>query len=91
MPTHSTDQIPPGKDNWSLEDEGYEKVTAVDYHGNEYIAWVKKPKGVNLSKAWKQFSQDFRSQPTRDITGRSNSFNPPLEQIDYNNTDPYHN
>jgi len=86
MPTHSTDQIPPRKDNWDLSQEGYEKVTAVDYFGNEYIAWVKKPKGVDLNKAWSLFREQFRSQPTKDLKP-GNTFNPNLEQIEFNNVE----
>jgi len=85
MPTHSTDQIPPRKDNWSLEDEGFERVEKTDYFGNPYTAWVRKPKGVNLSKAWKQFSQDFRSQPTKELKP-GNQYRPNMEQIDLKET-----
>lgn len=85
--THSTDQIPPRKDNWTLADEGYERVEKIDYYGNVYTAWVRKPKGVNLSAAWKQFSQDFRSQPTKDLKP-GNGYRPNLEQIEWKETNP---
>jgi hypothetical protein len=86
MPTHSTDQIPPRKDNWTLADEGYERVEKTDYFGVKYTAWVRKPTGVNLSEAWKKFSADFRSQEPR-TTGH-NSYNPPLEQIEWDELNP---
>jgi hypothetical protein len=87
MENNSTDQIPPRKDNWTLADEGYEKVTAVDYHGNEYIAWVKKPKGVDLNKAWALFREQFRSQPTKDLKP-GNEYRPNMEQIEWDELNP---
>jgi len=47
-----------------------------------------KDKRFDYAKAWKQLIEDFRSQPTRDITGRSNSYNPPMEQIEWRETNP---
>ena len=84
-PNNSTDQIPPRKDNWTLADEGYEKVTRLDYYGNEYQSW--QPVKKDLDKAFASFREQFRSQPTKDLKP-GNSFNPPLEQIEWKEVNP---
>lgn len=43
-------------------------------------------KKINYSDLWKSFSEQFRSQQTRDITGRSGSYSPKLEQIELEET-----
>ena len=85
MPTHSTDQIPPRKDNWTLADEGYEKVTRLDYYGNEYQSW--QPVKKDLGAAWQSFREHFRNQPERELRG-GNSFNPNLELIEWRELNP---
>jgi hypothetical protein len=70
-------------DQWSLVNEGYERITRLDYYGNEYQAWVKPKK--DLGKAWSSFRSQFLNQPTKDIKGRSNIYDPPMDIIDYNN------
>jgi len=66
----------------------HEKKIKLDYYGNQYEGWERiKP---DLGKLWKSFSEDFRSQKTRELKGH-NSYNPPLELIDFNNTKPNNN
>jgi len=84
MPTHSTDQIPPRKDNWTLADEGYELVTRLDYFGQPYQSW--QPVKKDLGKAFASFRDQFRNQEPRKLG--HNSFNPPLEQIEYRELNP---
>lgn len=68
-------------DNWSLADEGYILTERLDYFNQPYKVWVKKSPGVDLSKAWQQFSSDFRSQDPRELKG-GNEFRPDLELIE---------
>ena len=70
MPTHSTDQIPPRKDNWKLPDEPYMKDKRFDYE-----------------RAWKQFSEMFRSQPERELKS-GNQYRPNLELIEWRELNP---
>ena len=66
--------------NWILPD--HVKVTKLDYYGQPYEAYERIDRLPDYGKLWKQFSEDFRNQETKDITGRSGSYNPPLEQIE---------
>jgi hypothetical protein len=79
-------KTPDRPDSWSLEQEGFEKVTRLDYFGQPYQAWQRKTK--DLGKAWAQFREQFRSQPERDTAGHHNSYNPPMEQIEYKLLNP---
>lgn len=38
-------------DNWNLADEGYIRVTRLDYNGNPYDVWQRKP-GRTKSDLW---------------------------------------
>ena len=76
-------------DNWILPD--HTKTTKLDYFGKPYEAYELIDRRPDLGKAWKQFSEQFRSQPSMDITGRIGSYSPNLEQIDYANQQPKHN
>ena len=58
------------------------KVTKLDY----YEGYERIKRGPDYGKLWKSFSEQFRSQPTRDITGRSGSYSPNLEQIEMRET-----
>jgi hypothetical protein len=84
MPNHSTDQIPPRKDNWSLSQEGYEQATRLDYFGQPYQSW--QPVKKDLGKAWESFREQFRSQEQR--KPGHNSFNPPLDKIEWKEVNP---
>ena len=70
-------------EGWQLPD--HVKVTKLDYFGQPYEAYVRIDRLPDYGKLWKQFSNDFRNQETKDITNRSGSYSPNLEQIDYDN------
>ena len=38
-------------DNWSMSNEGYVRVTKVDYYGNPYEVWVKPP-AMSRQQLW---------------------------------------
>lgn len=42
-------------DGWSLSDEGYQKVTRIDFHGVEYEAWEKIDKRPDLGSLWSKW------------------------------------
>jgi len=67
-------------EGWQLPD--HNKVTRLDYFGKPYEAYERIDRRPDLGKAWQQFSDDFRNQETKDISGRSGSYNPPLDQIE---------
>jgi len=66
--------------DWILPN--YTKVTKLDYFGKPYEAYERIKHGPDYGKLWAGFSEQFRSQPTRDITNRSGSYLPPLDQIE---------
>ena len=66
--------------DWILPD--HIKVTKLDYFGKSYEAYVRVDRRPDLGKAWKQFSNDFRNQETKDTNGRCGSYSPPLDQIE---------
>jgi len=70
--------------DWILPD--HIKVTKLDYFGKSYEAYVRVDRRPDLGKAWKQFSDDFRNQETKDITGCSGSYSPNMEQIEMTET-----
>ena len=70
-------------ENWSLENEGlHRKIVKLDYFGKEHSGYERINRLPDYGKLWKQFSNDFRNQETKDITGRSGSYSPNLEQIE---------
>ena len=66
--------------DWILPD--HIKTTKLDYFSKPYEAYERIKHGPDYGKLWKQFSNDFRNQETKDITGRSGSYSPPLDQIE---------
>lgn len=83
MPDNKTfERLPDRHDNWTLASEGFVLTTRLDYHGQPYNTWIRPVK--NLTKAWQQFSEGFRSQEERPLTGH-NSYNPPMDRIDFYN------
>lgn len=71
-------------DNWTLPT--HTKVTRLDYHGQPYTAYERIKHGPDYGKLWAGFSEQFRSQPTKDIIGRSGSYSPNLGQIEMKET-----
>jgi len=67
-------------EGWQLPD--HVKVTRLDYFGQPYEAYERINRLPDYGKLWKQFSNDFRNQETKDITNRSGSYSPPLNQIE---------
>ena len=67
-------------EGWQLPD--HNKVTRLDYFGKPYEAYERIKHGPDYGKLWEQFSNDFHNQETKDITGRSGSYSPNLEQIE---------
>ena len=67
-------------DSWVLPD--HIKVTKLDYFGKPYEAYERIKHGPDYGKLWKRFSNDFRNQETKDITGRNGSYSPNMEQIE---------
>ena len=70
--------------DWILPD--HVKVTKLDYFGKPYEAYERIDRRPDLGKAWKRFSDDFKNQETKDVTGRSGSYSPPLDQIELKET-----
>ena len=66
--------------DWILPD--HIKVIKLDYFGQPYEAYERINRLPDYGKLWKQFSNDFRNQETKDISGRSGSYSPPLDQIE---------
>ena len=62
----------------------HEKKIKLDYFGQSYEGYERISRRPDYGKLWKRFSEDFRSQQTRELKGH-NSYNPPMEQIDFNN------
>ena len=71
-------------DNFQLPD--HNKVTRLDYYGKPYEAYERINRLPDYGKLWKQFSEDFRNQETKDIICRSGSYSPPLDQIELRET-----
>ena len=66
--------------DWKMD---YSKCTNVTSYDGKILAETKLEKDKrNYQQAWSMFREQFRSQPTRDITGRSGSYSPNLEQIE---------
>ena len=70
--------------DWILPD--HVKVTRLDYFGKPYEAYERINRLPDYGKFWKQFSDDFRNQETKDISGRSGSYSPNMEQIEMTET-----
>ena len=66
--------------DWILPD--HIKVAKLDYFGKPYEAYERINRLPDYGKLWKQFSNDFRNQETKDISGHSGSYSPPLDQIE---------
>jgi len=79
-----SDQTRPS--NWILPD--HTKVTRLDYHGKPYEAYERINRMPDYGKLWAGFREQFRNQETKDIAGRSGSYSPNLEQIDFDNQQP---
>ena len=77
----SDQQRPEG---WQLPD--HDKVERLDYFGVPYSAYERIKHGPDYGQLWKSFSEQFRSQPTRNIAGRNRSYSPNLEQIEIRET-----
>ena len=71
-------------EGWQLPD--HVKVTRLDYFGKPYEAYVRINRRPDLGKLWAGFREQFRNQETKDITGRSGSYSPNLEQIELKET-----
>lgn len=66
--------------DWILPD--HVKITKLDYFGQPYEAYERINRLPDYGKLWKQFSDDFKNQETKNIVGRSGSYSPPLDQIE---------
>ena len=74
-------------ENWSLENEGlHRKIVKLDYFGKEHSGYERINRLPDYGKLWNRFSNDFRNQETKDISNRSGSYSPPLDQIELRET-----
>lgn len=55
-------QLPPRPSTWSMADEGYTKVTKLDYYGKPYEVWERPTK--DLGQLWKQFKSKLDEDQT---------------------------
>lgn len=67
-------------EGWQLPD--HTKTIRLDYFGKPYEAYERIKRVPDYGKLWQQFSEDFKNQEPKDITGRSSSFSPNLELIE---------
>lgn len=67
-------------DNWKMD---YSKCTNITSYDGKILAETKLEKDKrNYQQAWSMFREQFRSQPTMDISNRSGSYSPPLDRIE---------
>ena len=70
--------------DWTLPD--HTKVTRLDYYGQPYEGYERINRLPDYGKLWKSFSEQFRNQEER--KPGHDSYNPPLDQIEWKETNP---
>ena len=73
-------------ENWKMD---YSKCTNVTSYDGKILAESKLEKDKrNYQQAWSIFRDMFRNQEYKDVTNRSARYSPPLDQIEYKETEP---